>query len=281
MDTERIRGLRRGRRLFGHSVEKLVAIRSRLGQSQSEWEPISRLGQSQEELQSMVCGLQNRPCSGLFAGDIRTSRSVGNSPERHRRFISMTAEECLSSKLSGPFVESGRDNYFLRFTKTLQAGSTASRQDCAADEENGGSKDAGAVAAFGLVRRMAVIGLAIAVCTYNPENLSVFAPFLTLQVALMGLQRYFPQPIPPALAFFLGQGNEDTISSSPPSSPSCSSPAAGSTPPDSPFNLQVHTWLFRTPIVRSCIAIVTVASDLCLYLFALVLAQHALGNNDG
>ena len=64
METEKIRRLRRGRRLFGHSVEKLVAIRSRLGQSQSGWEPISRLGQSQEELQSMVCGSQNRPCSG-------------------------------------------------------------------------------------------------------------------------------------------------------------------------------------------------------------------------
>uniref|UniRef100_UPI00358E3F44 uncharacterized protein isoform X2 n=1 Tax=Myxine glutinosa TaxID=7769 RepID=UPI00358E3F44 len=281
MDNEKIRGLRRGRRLFGHSVERLVEIRSRLGQSQSEWEPFSRMGQSQEELQSMLSGSQNRPCSRLFAGDIRTSRSVGNSPERHRRFMSMTAEECLSSRLSGPVGESGRDNYFLRFTKTMRAVSTVSSEDCLTDEENGGSKDAGAVAAFGLVRRMAVIGLAIAVCTYNPENLSVFAPFLTLQVALMGIQRYFPQPIPPALAFFLGPGNEDTILSSLPSSPSCSSPAASSTPPDSPFHLRGHAWLFSTPMVRSCIAIVTVASDLCLYLFTLVLAQHTLGNNDG
>ncbi|KAI2650920.1 Guided entry of tail-anchored proteins factor CAMLG [Labeo rohita] len=144
---------------------------------ESHWDSLSPLV---SESVGSVSDASERSGGGEAAGEDEVSRGVRQRPR---------GELASDERSSSP--RRGLQKYLSRFDDAMKLRGQLSAEKTAQD--GGGGGEAEELDSFRLFRLVGSVALAVFVRVFVCQYLSIFAPFLTLELGFMGLHKYFPK----------------------------------------------------------------------------------------
>ncbi|XP_050949810.1 calcium signal-modulating cyclophilin ligand isoform X2 [Labeo rohita] len=139
-----------------------------------------RLSPLVSESVGSVSDASERSGGGEAAGEDEVSRGVRQRPR---------GELASDERSSSP--RRGLQKYLSRFDDAMKLRGQLSAEKTAQD--GGGGGEAEELDSFRLFRLVGSVALAVFVRVFVCQYLSIFAPFLTLELGFMGLHKYFPK----------------------------------------------------------------------------------------
>ncbi|XP_056100314.1 calcium signal-modulating cyclophilin ligand isoform X1 [Rhinichthys klamathensis goyatoka] len=170
----------RRRKLMQNSEDRMKKI---VGFSQSEDSSTDRPARSVLEPRFHLDLERHEPCSG-------SAKRLSPHPGESDRSASEAAGEEDSSRELPSSPRRGLRKYLSRLDDAMKLRGHLAGEKPAPDHTGTEPED---LDPFGLFRLAASIALALFVRIFVCQYLSIFAPFLTLELGFMGLHKYFPK----------------------------------------------------------------------------------------